>query len=339
MKNVIFVSGTYIAALIGAGLASGAETVAFFARYGKYGFLGIILCSCIFSAFIYALICGCMRLNAYTVSEYASVSGGRFGAAACEICILIFLMCVYSAMTAGAGEIAGYIYEEKKFAVSIIFNIICILIILMPIEKILNLCGILGLLLGVFIIYSSLYVASNRGIAAFKPIDNWTVSAISYSGYNILSSFGIMCPLSKFIKTKRQAAASALISGFAIFLVLTCLWGAISIYYGKIELGALPMLTLSKRQGAAFFYFYTIVLFAAIFTTAISSAYGLYNSISNTTSKIKAAGIIFLVSFFISFAGFDGLVNIVYRTCGILGAIIPIFIIKNEFKISKKGEN
>ncbi len=339
MKNVLFISGTYIAALIGAGLASGAETVAFFARYGKYGFLGIVLCSVIFGAFLYILLTGCRRLNTYTVSEYTAAVSNRRVSGICEICIVLFLMCVYSAMVAGTGEISSYIYGKKIFIVPVIFNILCILIILLPTEKLLNLCGITGLLLGIMIALTALRIASDRSIHAFNLKDNWALSAASYGGYNILSAFGIMCPLSRFINSKKQSVAAAILSGAVIFAVLTCLWGSISIYYGKINLGTMPMLTLSGRQGTALFLIYTVILFAAIFTTAVSAAYGIYGSIIHFTSKTKTVVIIFLSALFMSAAGFGILIDIFYRVCGIAGIIIILCILKKELNFLKKSEN
>ena len=48
MKKDLMVSGVYIAAVIGAGFASGAEIVHYFAKYHKFGFGGCIISSLLF---------------------------------------------------------------------------------------------------------------------------------------------------------------------------------------------------------------------------------------------------------------------------------------------------
>jgi len=337
VKNVLFVSGTYVAALIGAGLASGAETAMFFARYGKWGGLGVLVCSVIFSWFIYALFTGLKRTDTQNLNDYIKdvIPGAK---SLCSFVVIMFLVCVYSAMIAGAGEIICNITGMNKLLAMLLFNLLCILIVILPISKIVKICGGLGIIIGVIIAIFSVRFAFQRGVEAFNITDNWLVSSVSYSGYNILSCIGILCPLVTLIKTRRGTIGVSVLSGVMIFLILICMWGAISIYYGKINLGVFPMLTLAKRQGEVWYYIYVVIFFLAILTTAISAAYGIYTSVCKVTRRAVSAAVVYIVSVTTALAGFELIVGTIYKICGIIGVVIPIAIITKELKVAKNGK-
>ena len=67
MKKDFVVSGVYIAAIIGAGFASGSEFVYYFAKFGKLGFLGIVLSSLLFGLMA-AWILGISKEKGYMVA-------------------------------------------------------------------------------------------------------------------------------------------------------------------------------------------------------------------------------------------------------------------------------
>ncbi len=332
MKNILLVSGTYIAALIGAGLASGAETVVYFARFGTWGAFGVGLCSVVFGFFLYALLSGMKRTDASDFNEYLKKTTSAPVGNICNTAMLLFMICVYSAMVTGAGELIEMVFGIRRIFSMALFSLLCIGVILLPINKIMSLCGALGIFIGIIITFFCLRFLSQRGVETFKVFDNWLVSSVSYSGYNILSSVGILCPLAAFMKNKRAIVASSVFSGVGIFLILICMYCACGLYLGKINLGTFPMLTLSLRQGIAWYTVYICVFFSAVFTTAISSAYGVYSSFKNLTGSKLSVLILFVLSILLAYLGFKTLVSTVYMICGIFGIIVPVTVIKNEIK-------
>ena len=51
IRNILSVVCGYVAAVIGAGFASGQEIISFFVKYGKYSIIGVLLSCVIFSVF------------------------------------------------------------------------------------------------------------------------------------------------------------------------------------------------------------------------------------------------------------------------------------------------
>ena len=70
MKKSVIVSFSYIAAIIGAGFASGAEIVSYFLKYGKQSILGIILSGVLFGVLSYFVLKICVREKISTFSEF-----------------------------------------------------------------------------------------------------------------------------------------------------------------------------------------------------------------------------------------------------------------------------
>lgn len=152
-----------------------------------------------------------------------------------------------------------------------------------------------------------------------------TASAFTYSGYNLISAAPLLSVLSHRLKCRRDALCSALIAGLAILLMLSLIFFLQGIYMNKIPLGELPMLTLAARQSHSFALIYGIILIFAIITTLVSSGGAMAQIIiphqSGTRLYLVLAGAYLLSGF-----SFSSLVNILYRICGIAGAVIVLMI-------------
>ena len=72
IRNILSVVCGYVAAVIGAGFASGQEIISFFVKYGKYSIIGVLLSCIIFSVFAYAVLSVCVEKkyrNLFGLSE------------------------------------------------------------------------------------------------------------------------------------------------------------------------------------------------------------------------------------------------------------------------------
>ena len=69
IRNILSVVCGYVAAVIGAGFASGQEIISFFVKYGKYSIIGVLLSCIIFSVFAYAVLSVCVEKNIETYEK------------------------------------------------------------------------------------------------------------------------------------------------------------------------------------------------------------------------------------------------------------------------------
>ena len=75
-----------------------------------------------------------------------------------------------------------------------------------------------------------------------------TVSSISYAGYNLITTGAILAGMSHFLQDRKEAALASVMSGVVLFVMMLLIWTVLEIYYGKINLGEIPMLTMALRQ-------------------------------------------------------------------------------------------
>ena len=86
---------------------------------------------------------------------------------------------------------------------------------------------------------------------------------------------------------------------------------------------------LAGSFGAIYKYLYGVIILGAIITTAISSAFGFLNNVSNSVKKYNRINLIICIcAIIISHFGFSNLVNSLYPVFGVLGLIQMVFILK-----------
>ena len=335
--GVLAVAGGYAAAIIGAGFASGQEIVSFFVRYGRYGFIGIIVACVIFALFAAVLLTYCIKTGVHGYSELLDrVITTSCVRAAMRVIIFVCSAAAMCVMTACAGEIGRSVYGTPPIVGAAAFTVLCGTIFLMNSRGIMSLNAALGAVIVVGIIFSCLYILRYREHQTSYMQGSAIVSGFAYAGYNIIGTGAVLAAMSRFIKTKMDAFLAAFASGVALFVMITLIWGVLSIYYGKINLGEIPMLTMTFRQNNALGIFYSLMLSVAVLTTGISSGYALIDFLSPYINPKLAAAFVLAGSFFISGAGFSSLIDNVYRVCGYIGAAAAIFLI---LKISIKMKN
>lgn len=337
MKKSVIVSFSYIAAIIGAGFASGAEMVSYFLKYGKQSILGVLLASFLFGLLSYFVLEICVREKISSFEKFLGYIIPKKLAGITNFAVLIFMVLTLSAMSAAAGEIFNLLFDIDVFFAALIFSVICAIILMMSVEKITCINGVLGVIITAGIIIACLYIINFRFFEAVPTSLTMIFSSVTYTSYNIAAALVLLCGMSLMLENKKQAACVGVFSGVGIFLILACLWGVVGLYYGKVELGEIPMLTIARRQPFLFSAFYSIILFLAVLTTAVSNGFGVAEYLKRSLKKFWAVIITVILMFMLSFLGFGKIVDIGYRVCGWFLIIIPVYIIKKQV-ISRKTE-
>lgn len=339
MKQSILISLAFIATVIGAGFASGAEIVSYFLVYGKVSFFGIILAGVLFSFFSYLVMSGCFYNNTYEFSEFAEKIMSPFWHKFIKTAVFISMVVCLGAMSAAAGEILNSCFFINKAIGTAIFSVFCAILLCFPILYITKLNGVLGGVIGIGIIFCCWYILNYRFQETFNPLVRVSLSAVSYAAYNGMGATVILCSMSRFLKSKKEILTTALLNGAGITLLLVSLWCVVGIYYGKIPLGEIPMLVISARQGKMFFFGYALILFLSVLTTAISNGFGIVEFVGNTRLGKWGVAITLIVMLFLSKMGFYTIVNVVYRLCGYISLIFPTILMINFIKVRKIEKN
>ena len=336
MKDILLVSYSFIAALIGAGFASGQEIMCYFVRFGRMGIIGIIITSLFFAVYIYSVLSVCILCRAFSFDSFLNRAANRHMRRLIKICSVIFSFAVFSAMLSAFGSLLTAVGIPTR-AGSLITAVACILIFCGGIEKIFDLNGLLGLLLTAAVITCCAYMLRYREYHTFSPLSGAAASGGIYSGYNLLSVTPVLALMSRRLSDRKDAAAASMISAFASALLMTAIYALLSIYANRIPLGDLPMLTLAKRQNGYFAAIYYTIMVIASLTTLLSSGGSLIETLNPRRSPLLTA-MICMCGYFVAGAGFGSIVDKGYRICGIVGLALCVYIILATMKSKKIKE-
>lgn len=230
-------------------------------------------------------------------------------------------------MAACSGEMGYVLFGIKNVYGALFMCVLCGAVMMFKADDALTLNAVIGGIIVVSIITVTLYLLRYREHQAFSNSASVLLSGVSYSGYNLLSAGVILSQLAQRLKCRKDAYLTGFAAAFSIFVIMILMWGLLSIYYGKIQLGEIPMLTLALRENKYIAAMYSAVLFLAVFSTALSNGIGAVNILSGKTGRKKAVILISGIGFCFSGAGFSTLINGVYRACGYVGAVFLAYII------------
>lgn len=339
VRNILSVVCGYSAAVIGAGFASGQEIISFFVKYGKFSIVGVLLSCIIFSLFAYAVLAVCVEKNIETYSDYLNNFFGQKVRRFVGIITLVFAVSTVCVMTACAGEMCFILFGFKKIFGAVIFNVICGIIFFMNNKKIMGINSVLGAIIIFGIIFCCFYILRFREHQTFLNEVKMTVSSISYAGYNLITAGAILSGMSRFLKDGKEAALASIMSGAVLFVMMLLIWAVLEIYYGKINLGEIPMLTMTVRQNKLLGLIYGIMLFLAVITTDISNGFGVLDIVSEKIGKNFAVFFLTIIAVAMSGAGFSKIINTAYRICGYGGLVLVFYVIYKFIKNMNKVEN
>ncbi|RKD32062.1 hypothetical protein [Thermohalobacter berrensis] len=339
-KNWLKLASIYIGTVIGAGFASGQEIMQFFIVFGYKGLFGIIL-----ATFLFSILGSSVLLNVYRnkIDGYEKFLTPIFGKSLgkiTEIIIIIFLLAGYCVMLAGSGAIF-----KEQFNIS--YNIgIYLMALVTLITFLFNIKGLSTvntilvpiLLLGVILtggisILKNGFQISNFSGGEIAKTSHWIISSILYVSYNSITTVVIMSSLLPIISDKKTALKGGIFGGLGLGVLALFIGVPLLGYTTDINGLEVPMLKIAENLGNNGSLLYGIILWGAMFTTALSNGFGFIKRIS---SLLKVNQPIFSIIFCISAIpiariGFTKLIITIYPLFGYLGFIIFVFIVGRFF--------
>lgn len=331
-KNWIKIAAIYIGTVIGAGFASGREIVEFFGVYGVKGLWGIYIVGVLFSILGSMLL---LKVHDYKIKSLDELLERLFPKkikVLIDILIIISLYTGFSIMVSGSGAL----FKENlnlSYNIGIIIMIIfSFIVFLFSLEGFSTVNTILVPLLIIGIIFTSLYLSRDGGYdisvlegETLTAKGNFITSSILYFGSNSLIIIVVFSSILPLIDSKKTAIMGGMAGGVLLFLLAISLIKPILLYYEEVSNMDIPMLYISSLVGEFYRKMYSIILWIAMFTTALANGFGFINKF-----KIRSKFMIFLFcisSIPIARIGFSNLVSTIYPIFGVLGFIMILLIL------------
>jgi len=326
----------YVGIILGAGFASGAEILAYFADFGDAGFFGLILASALFALVGWAIwyICTVKGISDY--QSFMDITMGVRFAKIMEAVLGFFMFVVFAAMLAAMGSALNESFGfEYLLSISIVAAI-CFVTFLFGISGIIKLNAYISplLIVGCTLIGFLTFAWSDRPAFAIALRSaellrsNWYISAVTYVGYNIIGAVVILPSL--ICKTKKEALKPALFSGVILLVLGFSIFISLLANHLSVAGVQIPLLALVLRHGPLVTYIFMLLFLAACFTTAATNGYAVAATISGRykVNEILLKALISLLGVLAALAGFSNFVRVIYPIFAVAGVIEIILIIK-----------
>jgi len=338
------IAATYIGTIVGAGFATGQETLQFFAPFGIYGVWGIVLAAVLFIVF------GCIIMNiGYKINadshldilEHTSVKILRV---IMDAIITFFLFGAFTAMIAGTGALLSQQFGIPGVVGNLIMAVLTTVTALTGIKGVVNSISFIVPFLIVALFGICLFaitqtppdMTSNTLIQKSGLIKNWIFSGILYVSYNTVLSVAVLGPLGAQAKNKKAILSGAILGGIGLGLGSVLIYLAISGNIAYIKDLEVPMAYIAGNISVFVQIIFAVILVAEVYTTAVGSLFGFAARLFDTKKPIfKAKPTIIITSilaFLASLLGFTNLVKYLYPLVGYGGILLLICLLYSSIK-------
>lgn len=331
--NAFQIASAYIGVTVGAGFASGQEVLQFFSFFGPASFAAIIMASYLFAIFALLILRSGARLHANSHREVVYHSGGRFVGLAVDATITFFLFGSFTAMLAGTGASLNQQFGLPPLLGSVLMAAVSLATVLPGLCGILSALGFLVplMLAGIIAMAVAVLAVMPSGLsdigyfaqpwAAVLPY--WPLSALTYVSYNLLVAVAILAPMGRLAKTRADIEKGAIAGGIGLgvgILAINLILLTIPESFGY----PIPMNYVANRFSPLVGSGYTLILMAAIYTTAVGSLYGFTARLANpASSRFRTlVPLITVTGIGASAIGFTNLVRFLYAGVGIAGFLL-----------------
>lgn len=328
-KTTFQVAATYVGAVMGAGFASGQEIQQFFARFGNWGLIGVVVSSVLFSLLGWGMLDLQDRWKITSYNDFFNcLLGPRLGRWADKL-VSILLFVGMLAMISGSGALFHEYFGFSKWLGILLTGSIIGLALWYRGEGVLWINSVLIPLkfifcLGIAIAAIFLATSVDHGHVNILPnpiVRNWIISAVLYVSFNVTLAMVVFASLGREVQ-KPGARLGAVLGGVALGLFAFSI-GASLLRFPEILGLEIPMVGIAGKLGDWPAFCYVVVLWLAMITAAVGNGFSLISRVvdSGRLSYGKTAFILFLLLLPIAGVKFSQIVQLVYPLFGYLGLV------------------
>lgn len=340
-KNVLKITGAYIAWVIGSGFATGQEVLQFFSSYGfmSYAVIGMDLAGFILIGY-FLMRTGFENKNADGFDHFRYFCGAKLGTGYAWLisATLLFLIPV---LISGGGATLNEYYGVPKVIGSAVMSAAVLAVYLIGFEKMIGIISKLSPVIIVFLLAvgSISLVRDVGGIhkipeyeAVFTPYraaPSWWLSALLYLGLNFFPGSTYFTQIGTSASSKKELKYGAIAGGTVLLLSITVVSTSIMLN-GETAGLDIPVLYLARRISNVFCAVFSVMLVAGIFSSCSVMMWSVCSQFSRITGKNTLTAVAVAVfGFVVSLFSFGTLIGTIYPVIGYVGlAFLACVIVK-----------
>lgn len=340
MKKTLGIVFVYIGLVIGAGFASGKEILEYFNNSNRKDFSGIVLSSLLFALISFIVMHHSNRLDAKDFDTFIDRTAKTL-AAPIKLFMLLYMFCGLFVMMAGSGALFNHAFDAHPRYGIFLLTFVCFVVFSFDLKGLVTASTIMVPIMIVGIIVLCIISVFSDTVPVFSLYEqfghNSLIMAICYSSYNTITAGAVLIPLA-YRANKKVVVQSAAISSFFLGFLIFIVWFVQNIYYNNIASSEMPLFDLAAMHGDVWKLVYTIILFMALCTTAISHGFGILAKfkLHSRTDRVLLSAVLCVCAMPFASIGFSNLITHIYSAFGFLGLIWLTILLVSYFSHKKR---
>ena len=342
--NVLNVALMFVGAIMGAGFASGREIWQFFGVFGIRGKIGVLLVGVLFVLLGTATAYIARKLDTNEMGRIIAPGNNEKIINAVSWFMAAILFTVLINMTAACGAMLNQLFGINPMVGGVLIAVLVVATVLGEFERIskvfkyiMPVLFVAVVALSIIIILTCERTEADPELLNPSPIaGNWILASCLYISYNILAMIPIVATSSVNAKSEKAAVLGSGLGGVLLGILAFVIVSAIQKDMLFAQEADMPMLAYSTRVAPAAGIVYSVLLFAAIYSSATSNFYGFTTKIKEGPHKSRLVIIAAAAAFLLGLVGFKNVVAYMFPIEGYLGFVIVAMIAVNFFSIWRK---
>ncbi|WP_291313826.1 hypothetical protein [Corynebacterium sp. UBA2622] len=355
MRKSLTVALAFVGLLVGAGFASGQETIQYFLAYGYWGIVGAIIAGII----IVIVGASLFQLGSYYLADDHSAVFRRVSSPIVstfmDVATMLTLFSIGFVMIAGAGSNLEQQFGFPTWVGAVIMTVLLLLSGLLDVDKLTNVISIITpfLILSVLgaLVVTILHMPDNIGglnelamqnTPAGGVFNNWLLSALNYASLCIIMAVSMILVIAGSQLNPREAGVGGLVGGMLFATLLVTLVFIIFMNMEGVYGADFPLLKVFDNMHPAVGIVVAIVIYLMVYNTAVGMFYAMARRLthSNPERFRPVYFTVVLVGFALSFIGFASLIGWVYPVLGYLGMALIVVMVGSWFqgRVRIRGE-
>lgn len=343
------IAGAMVAYLIGAGFASGQESLQFFSSFGSLGIAGAgVLTLSLYMWFSSTLMIDGKKLSLEQPNDIFEYYCGKYLSVFFEWFTPIFLYCIFVIMCAGAGAISHEYYGLNPFIGRLGMVVLCTVTVLLGLRRLIDIVGVIGpfiILFGITVGLVSIYTAEPNAMQAadellktipiHRSAPHWAISGIIFPAFGCVLSMPFFCTLGKLAHSTKEARLGGFLG--ALMFAGACMAVAYGLLAHLPETWdkKVPTLFLAHKMWPAMGVSFSIILLGAIYSTAAPMFWIGCNRFATDERSNRFKMVVIIgaaLGLLLSQIDFPKLVNWVFPISGYLGILLFICVFLRGLK-------
>lgn len=341
--KVMTIGGAMVAYLIGAGFASGQESLQFLTNFGRFGALGAgLITLALYIWFSATLMEDGKKLSLEQPNDIFQYYCGKYLARFYEWFTPLFLYSIFVVMCAGAGAIAAEYYGVGTFWGRLGMTLLAGGTVLLGLRRLIDIVGKIGpfiILFGVFVgLYSvitapagSINLADEllKTLPVNRAASNWALSGTLFAAFGCVLSMPFFCSLGKIANSRAEARLGGVVGAVMFMGACFAMAYGLMAYLPETWNMKVPTLFLAHRIFPAMGVSFSLILLGAIYTTAAPMFWIGCNRFAPDEKSARFKIVVFIgavLGLILSSVDFPKLVNTIFPLSGYLGILLFICV-------------